>query len=35
MHLSSLKAPAGATKKRKRVGRGDASGQGGTAGRGD
>jgi ribosomal protein L15, bacterial/organelle len=35
MDLSSLKAPAGATKKRKRVGRGDASGQGGTAGRGD
>jgi large subunit ribosomal protein L15 len=35
MDLSSLKAPAGATKKRKRVGRGDASGQGGTAGKGD
>ena len=35
MNLSSLKAPAGATKKRKRVGRGDASGQGGTAGKGD
>ena len=34
MNLSSLKAPAGATKKRKRVGRGDASGQGGTAGKG-
>ena len=34
MDLSSLKAPAGATKKRKRVGRGDASGQGGTAGKG-
>ncbi len=35
MNLSSLKSPAGATKKRKRVGRGDASGQGKTAGRGD
>ena len=35
MDLSSLRAPAGATKKRKRVGRGDASGQGGTSGRGD
>jgi large subunit ribosomal protein L15 len=35
MDLSTLTAPAGATKKRKRVGRGDASGQGGTAGRGD
>jgi large subunit ribosomal protein L15 len=35
MDLSSLKAPTGATKKRKRVGRGDASGQGGTSGRGD
>ena len=35
MDLSSLKAPAGATKKRKRVGRGDASGQGGTSGKGD
>lgn len=35
MDLSTLKAPAGATKKRKRVGRGDASGQGGTSGRGD
>jgi large subunit ribosomal protein L15 len=35
MDLSSLKAPVGATKKRKRVGRGDASGQGGTAGKGD
>ncbi len=34
MDLSSLKAPAGATKKRKRVGRGDASGQGGTSGKG-
>jgi large subunit ribosomal protein L15 len=35
MDLSSIKAPVGATKKRKRVGRGDASGQGGTAGKGD
>ncbi len=35
MDLSSLKAPAGATKKRKRVGRGDASGHGGTSGKGD
>jgi large subunit ribosomal protein L15 len=35
MDLSSMKAPVGATKKRKRVGRGDASGQGGTAGKGD
>jgi large subunit ribosomal protein L15 len=35
MNLSSLKAPAGATKKRKRVGRGDASGHGGTSGKGD
>jgi large subunit ribosomal protein L15 len=35
MDLSTLVAPAGATKKRKRVGRGDASGQGGTSGRGD
>ena len=35
MNLSSLKSPVGATKKRKRVGRGDASGQGKTAGRGD
>ncbi len=34
MDLSTLKAPAGATKKRKRVGRGDASGQGGTSGKG-
>jgi large subunit ribosomal protein L15 len=33
MDLSSLKAPAGATKKRKRVGRGDASGHGGTGGK--
>ena len=35
MDLGSLKAPAGATKKRKRVGRGDASGHGGTSGKGD
>ena len=35
MDLSTLTAPAGATKKRKRVGRGDASGQGGTSGKGD
>jgi len=35
MDLGSLRAPAGATKKRKRIGRGDASGQGGTAGKGD
>jgi len=34
MDLSSLNAPAGATKKRKRVGRGDASGHGGTSGKG-
>ncbi|NLA40643.1 MAG: 50S ribosomal protein L15 [Smithella sp.] len=34
MDLSSLKAPLGATKKRKRVGRGDASGLGGTSGKG-
>lgn len=34
MDLGSLKAPAGAIKKRKRVGRGNASGQGGTAGKG-
>jgi large subunit ribosomal protein L15 len=34
MDLSSLSAPAGATKKRKRVGRGDASGHGGTSGKG-
>lgn len=34
MDLGSLKAPAGATKKRKRIGRGNASGQGGTAGKG-
>ena len=34
MDLGSLKAPAGATKKRNRVGRGDASGHGGTSGKG-
>ncbi len=35
MNLSSLKAPAGATKKKKRVGRGESSGWGKTAGRGN
>jgi len=35
MDLSTLTVPADATKKRKRIGRGDASGQGGTSGRGD
>jgi large subunit ribosomal protein L15 len=35
MNLGSLRAPAGATKKRKRVGRGDASGHGGTSGKGN
>jgi large subunit ribosomal protein L15 len=34
MKLSELKPAAGATKKRKRVGRGDGSGHGKTAGRG-
>jgi large subunit ribosomal protein L15 len=34
MDLGSLKAPAGAIKKRKRVGRGNASGHGGTSGKG-
>lgn len=34
MDLGSLKASAGATKKRKRVGRGKASGHGGTSGKG-
>ncbi|MBN1365229.1 MAG: 50S ribosomal protein L15 [Syntrophaceae bacterium] len=34
MDLGSLKAPVGATKKRKRVGRGNASGHGGTSGKG-
>jgi len=35
MDLGTLKAPAGATKNRKRVGRGDGSGHGGTSGKGD
>jgi large subunit ribosomal protein L15 len=35
MDLSNLKPPKGATRKRKRVGRGPASGQGKTAGRGN
>ncbi len=34
MNLSQLKQSAGATKKKKRVGRGDGSGHGGTAGKG-
>lgn len=34
MDLGSLKVPVGATKKRKRVGRGNASGHGGTSGKG-
>lgn len=34
MNLGTLKPPAGAVKKRKRVGRGDGSGHGGTAGKG-
>ncbi len=34
MNLGSLKAPVGAVKKRKRVGRGNASGHGGTSGKG-
>ena len=34
MKLSELKKPEGATRERKRVGRGRGSGQGGTAGRG-
>ena len=34
MDLSSLKAPAGASRKRKRLGRGNASGHGGTSGKG-
>lgn len=34
MQLHELKAPEGATKKRKRVGRGESSGHGKTAGRG-
>jgi large subunit ribosomal protein L15 len=35
MDLSNLKPPKGATRKRKRVGRGPGSGQGKTAGRGN
>jgi large subunit ribosomal protein L15 len=35
MDLQSLKAPVGSRKKRKRVGRGDGSGHGGTACRGN
>ena len=35
MNLSDLRPPAGATKKRKRVGRGPGSGNGVTAGRGE
>jgi large subunit ribosomal protein L15 len=35
MDLSNLKPPKGASRKRKRVGRGQASGQGKTAGRGN
>jgi large subunit ribosomal protein L15 len=35
MNLSSLKPPAGSTKKRKRIGRGPGSGTGTTAGRGE
>jgi large subunit ribosomal protein L15 len=34
MNLGSLKPPEGSRKKRKRVGRGDGSGHGGTAGKG-
>ena len=34
MYLHTLKAPVGANKKRKRVGRGESSGHGKTAGRG-
>ncbi len=34
MDLSTLKAPKGSRKNRKRVGRGDGSGHGGTAGKG-
>ena len=35
MKLSDLKAPESLSKPRKRLGRGDASGTGGTAGRGN
>lgn len=34
MNLGTLKAPEGSRKKKKRVGRGDGSGHGGTAGKG-
>jgi large subunit ribosomal protein L15 len=34
MNLGTLRPPVGAVKKRKRVGRGDGSGHGGTAGKG-
>ncbi len=34
MNLASLKPPAGAIKKKKRLGRGEGSGHGGTSGRG-
>jgi large subunit ribosomal protein L15 len=34
MNLGTLKAPVGSRKKKKRVGRGDGSGHGGTAGKG-
>lgn len=34
MNLATLKPPVGARKKKKRVGRGDGSGHGGTAGKG-
>jgi large subunit ribosomal protein L15 len=34
MNLATLKPPAGSRKKKKRVGRGDGSGHGGTAGKG-
>jgi large subunit ribosomal protein L15 len=34
MNLATLKPPEGSRKKRKRVGRGDGSGHGGTAGKG-
>ena len=35
MNLATLRPPEGSRKKRKRVGRGDGSGHGGTAGKGD
>jgi large subunit ribosomal protein L15 len=34
MNLATLKPPAGSRKKRKRIGRGDGSGHGGTSGKG-